>query len=117
MSCLEMDSEDMSNANPRRAKEKAIQVQHREGNHEMLWGGDEHPIQESPASASMPQEPAALPTGAELTLPIRGRSLGTSPEVRAGAQIPAPYKNQPTQLCLCGQSAGSGGKAAPIAPF
>lgn len=81
----------------------------------MLWGGDEHPIQESPASASMPQEPAALPMGAEL--PIRGRSLGTSPEVRAGAQIPAPYKNQPTQLCLCGQSAGSGGKAALIAPF
>lgn len=68
----------MSNANPQRAKEKAIQVQHREGNHETLWGGDQHPTQESPASATMPQEPTALPTGAELTA-HQGQVLGYQP--------------------------------------
>lgn len=78
MPCLEMDSEDMSNANPQRAKEKAIQVQHREGNHETLWGGDQHPTQESPASATMPREPTALPTGAELTA-HQGQVLGYQP--------------------------------------
>jgi len=81
--CLEMDSEDPSNTNPRRIKEKAMQVIQESISHETLWEADQHLTQESPTFASTLREHQQLcPWGAELIPPTLGRYFGTSPEVR-----------------------------------